>query len=457
MGVNLDLSQKMTQAPALSQQARIGLAILPMNIIELGSYLRAEISDNPMFEDDDSGEFDAATSSSSDEFDRHEEYANDYSDLPTSASYDPDYEKKRLFRERSIIKEETLEERLLKQLGMHFDGLDFDIGEFIIGNLDEDGYFRMRLEQVDARFEAGLDRIERVRAAIRMFEPIGSASRDIRECLMSQLESRGLKDSSAYAIVRDHLEDLSRKKYALIARKLDIDEDDAIDAHKEIASLEPKPGRAFAGSQAIKIIPDLTLVKEDDRYYVALNNEYMPTLKISAQYAAMYKKPGLDPETKKYIKQRRERAKCLISALEQSQETIRRIAEYIVNYQKDFVEHGEGHIKPLKLTDVATALGFNESTVSRATTSKFLQTEMGVLSLKKFFSVGVKQTDGSTRSAETIRSRIKDIIEQELASGKPLSDQKIVDRLKTQGVDIARRTVTKYRKTMKILASGLRR
>jgi len=456
MGVNLDLSQKMSQTPTLSQQARIGLAILPMNTVELGAFLRQEISDNPMFEDDDSGE-DSAASSSSDEFDRQEDYANDYSDLPTSANYDPDYEKRRLFRERSIIKEETLEERLLKQLGLQFEGLDFEIGEFIIGNLDEDGYFRMKLEHVDARFDAGVERVESVLAAIRMFEPVGAGSRDIRECLMSQLTAKGFKDSPAYMIVRDHLEDLSRKKYALIARKLGIDEEDAIDAHKEIASLEPKPGRAFAGSQAIKIIPDLVLVKDEERYVVVLNNEYMPTLKISGYYASLYKTAGLDSETKKYIKQRRERAKCLISALEQSQETIRRIAEYIVNYQKEYIEHGEGHIKPLKLTDVATALSFNESTVSRATTCKFIQTEMGVLSLKKFFSVGVKQVDGTTRSAETIRSKIKDIIEIELANGKPLSDQKIVDRLKVQGVDIARRTVTKYRKTMKILSSGLRK
>lgn len=452
MDVNIGLSQKMKQVQVLSQQARMGIQILQMPLLELRTYLSQEMMENPLLEDD----FLDDDMNSQEDIDMYEQMVDDYSDLPRSTSHDPDQDKKRRFREMSITKEESLEDHLMWQLGMHSSGIEFDIGEFIIGNLDENGYLQINLESINNRFEVGFEIIESVLQMIQSFDPIGVAARDIKECLMMQLRFKGKEDTVSYRIVESCLDDLSRKKYTVISRKIGAKLEEVEQAHLEISSLEPKPGRAFSTEQAVKIVPDLILVKTEDGFAIKLNNEYIPSLRINTYYSSLYKQKGVDTGTRRYIKQRRERAKCLISALEQSQETIRRIAAFIVDYQREFLENGEGNIKPLKLTDVAQELEVNESTVSRAISNKYMQTDFGVLPLKRFFSVGLVQSDGSTMSAEAIQATIRELIDNEDPT-KPLSDQKLVDILKERGIKVARRTVTKYRKNMKILSSGLRK
>lgn len=452
MDINIGMSQKMKQIQVLSQQARMGIHILQLPLLELRTYLSQEMVDNPLLEDD----FLDDDINSQDDIDMYEQMVNDYSDLPRSTTYDPDQDKKRQFREMSITKEESLEDHLMWQLGMHSAGIEFKIGEFIIGNLDENGYLQVTLESIDNRFEVGPDFVTKVLKLIQSFDPIGVAARDVRESLMIQLRFKGKEDTVSYKIVESYLDELSRKKYTVIARKLAVKIEEVEQAHIDIAALEPKPGRAYSTEQAVKIVPDLILVRTEDGFTIKLNNEYIPSLRINSYYSSLYKQKGVDTGTRRYIKQRRERAKCLISALEQSQDTIRRIASFIVDYQKDFLERGEGNIKPLKLTDVAQVLEVNESTVSRAISNKYMQTDFGVISLKRFFSVGLVQTDGSTMSSESIRATIRELIDNENPQ-KPLSDQKLVDLLQEKGIKVARRTVTKYRKNMKILSSGLRK
>lgn len=452
MDINIGMSQKMKQIQVLSQQARMGIHILQLPLLELRNYLSQEMMENPLLEDD----FIDEDVNSQEDIDMYEQMVNDYSDLPRSTSYDPDLDKKRRFREMSITKEESLEDHLMWQLGMQSSGVEFKIGEFIIGNLDDNGYLQVSLESIDNRFEVGMDVVEKVLTLIQSFDPVGVAARDVKESLMIQLRYQGKDDSVSYRIVELCLDDLSRKKYTVIARKLGVKINEVEQAHAEISALEPKPGRAFSTEQAVKIVPDLILLKGEDGFVIKLNNEYIPSLRINSYYSSLYKQKGVDTGTRRYIKQRRERAKCLISALEQSQNTIKRIATFIVDYQKEFLEQGEGNIKPLKLTDVAQELEVNESTVSRAISNKYMQTDFGVISLKRFFSVGLVQNDGSTMSAESIQATIRELIDNE-DSQKPLSDQKLVDILKERGIKVARRTVTKYRKNMKILSSGLRK
>lgn len=452
MDINVGLSQKMKQVQVLSQQARMGIHILQLPMMELRTYLDQEMMENPLLEED----FSESDASTQEDIDLYERMVDEYSGMQQSSTYDPDRDKKRRFREMSITKEESLEDHLLWQLGMHFSGVEFKVGEFIIGNLDENGYFRMTIESVNNRFELGEEAVENILSTIQTFDPIGVAASNIKECLLLQLQFKGKEDNIAYKVVEGYLDELSRKKYLFIARKLGVKAEDIEQAHVEISSLEPKPGRAYSTDQAVKIIPDLILKKEAGNYVIELNNEYIPSLRINGYYASLFKQKSTDKTTKRYIKQRRERARCLMSALEQSQDTIRRIATFIVDYQKEFIEQGDGNIKPLKLTDVAQELEVNESTVSRAISNKYMQTDFGVISLKRFFSVGLKQDDGSTLSAESIQTQIRELIANE-DSKKPLSDQKLVDILKEKGVNVARRTVTKYRKNMKILSSNLRK
>lgn len=451
MDMDFNISQRMKQTQVLSQQARMGIHILQLPLMELRTYIDQEMTENPLLEDTSDLDDDHQ-----DDIDTYENMADEYYEGSQSSVYDPDRDKKRLFREVSITKEESLEDHLLWQLGIYFSGKEYNAGEFIICNLDENGYFRMPLQSVDNRYNIGLDRLKDILSAIQCFDPVGVAAANVKECLMIQLKVRGKESSAAYRIVSKCLDDLSRKKYSLIARKVSASLEEVEAAHAEISALEPKPGRAYSTERAVKIIPDLILKKDGENFVIELNRGYIPSLKMNNYYVSLYKQGKLDKETKRYIKQRRERAKCLIGALEQSQDTIRRIASFIVDYQKDFLELGEGNIKPLKLTDVAEKLQVNESTVSRAIANKYLQTHFGVIPLKRFFSTALKQQDGTSLSSEAIQSAIRELVDNEDQS-KPLSDQRLVELLKERNIDVARRTVTKYRKNMKILSSSLRK
>jgi RNA polymerase sigma-54 factor len=453
MDLEMQLAQQARQIQVLSQQARIGIQILQLPLLELRNYLEQEALENPLLEE----EKPEADNDSDDDLSIFEYLADRQSDLPTTMrGSDPDEDKKQRYREMSITKEETLEDHLLWQLGMHLSGQEYAVGEFIIGNLDDNGYLNVSAADIDNRFEVGIKKIEEIIFLIQSFDPVGVAARDLRECLLAQLRFRGKEDTHCWRVVERFLDEFGRKKYPLIARKLGVTAEELDQVRLEIMTLDPKPGRAYSAEQAVKIIPDLILKKEHDRYVVEHNSRYLPSLRISKYYLQMLKEKKLDKNARDYLKKRRERARCLMGALAQSQSTIRRIAECVVEYQKEFLEYGASHIKPLKLTDVAQQLGVNESTVSRAIAHKYIQTDYGMLALKRFFSVGVRQADGNTVSAESIRDKVRELVEAE-QPGKPLSDQRIVEILKEQGIDIARRTVAKYRKSMKILSSNLRR
>ncbi|MFQ5952113.1 MAG: RNA polymerase factor sigma-54 [Candidatus Omnitrophota bacterium] len=446
------MERRFRQIPVLSQQARITIHILQMPLIELREYLEQEVLENPMLENiREEGERGTRV-----EIEALEGGERGYPELEHPGNYDEEDEEKRAYRESLITKEETLEDHLLWQLGMFLEDAEYKIGEYIICDLDDNGYLRVSLDEVAEKFNIERMKVEEILSLIQTFDPAGVAARDPKECLLIQLVSQGKEDTLSYKIVEEYLEDLEKADYQKIAEKLKVGLEEVKKACSLIDTLEPKPGRSFSPGKAIWSVPDVILTREGDRFTVELNNRYLPVLRTSRFYSDLLKDKKTDDPTKDYLKQKRERAKWVISAILQRQNTIKGIAEFIVDFQKDFFDDPREGVKPLRLQDVAEKLSISESTVSRVVAKKFIQTEFGVLSLKNFFSTALRQESGEIISADRIKNKIKEIIAGE-NSKKPLSDQKITDFLKKEGINVARRTVTKYREGMQILPARLRR
>ncbi len=446
------MGREFRQIPVLSQQARMTVYLLQLPLLELKGFLEQEMLENPMLESVmEKGEKDSRI-----EVDDLDGPQEEFPELLHPGSYDEEDEEKRRYAETLITKEESLEDHLLWQLGMFLDGKDYEIGEYIIFDLDDNGYLRISAEEIAGKFEVSVSKVEEILSLIQTFDPIGAAARDVKECLLVQLKARGKEGSLSYKIVENYLEDLEKNDYAKVAKALDVKLEEVEKAHAFINTLEPKPGRTFAVEKNPWSIPDIVLKEEDDSYTVELNNKYLPVLKTSKFYSGLIKDKKTDDETKEYLKMKRDRAKWIIKAILQRQDTIKRIADFVVNYQKGFFENPEDGMKPLKLEDVAKELSISESTVSRVVAKKHIQTEFGILLLKSFFSTALKQETGETVSADHIKNKIKEMIASE-DSQRPLSDQRIVDILKQADIKVARRTVAKYRESIKILPAHLRK
>jgi RNA polymerase sigma-54 factor len=379
-----------------------------------------------------------------------------YPELKHPGSYDEEDEEKRRFRETLITKEESLEDHLLSQLVMFAESVDYQIGEYIIRNLDDNGYLKLRAKEIARKFRVNVKKAEKVLSLIQTFDPAGIAARDLKDCLLIQLKTQGKEESLSYDIVKIYLKELEKKEYSKIARKLKVQKEDVEKAALQVRSLEPKPGRSYATEKTVWSIPDLILEKEEEGYSVRLNNRYLPKLRISRFYSQLMKNKKTDESTRNYLKLKNERAKWVVKAILQRQNTIKEIADFIINFQKDFLNDPHKPMRPLKLTDVAEGLSISQSTVSRTVAKKYIQTEFGIVPLKYFFSTALKQGRGKAVSAKFIKSKIKEIIGSENAR-KPLSDREISDILKKDNVSVARRTVAKYREGMKILPARLRK
>ena len=444
MPQNHRMSPELRQVPVLSQQARMTLYILQMPLLELRGFLVRELCENPVLEETDNEEKDPVEG-----LEAMEDAENEYPDPQHPGNYVGGDEEKRRYVEALITKEETFEDHLLWQLGMFLDGRQYEIGEYIIRNLDENGYFRLNIDKLRKKFNVERSEADEILSLIQTFDPAGSGARDLRECLLLQLRAHGKEDSAAYKIVDSYIEFLEEGDYRRIAKKLKIGLEEVENACHVINALEPKPGRAYNTDRTVSIIPDVVLTEEQGVLNVELNNRYTPVLFLSRYYSRLLKSKKTDEGTKEYLNQRYQRARWIINAISQRQDTIKNVSEFIVNFQRDFLEDAQGKIRPLKLSDAAKKLSISESTVSRAVAGKYIQTDMGTFPLKKFFSSGIKQKEGEAISSDHIKNSIKELIASE-ETKNPLKDQEIVDLLKNKGIDIARRTVTKYRRTLKI-------
>lgn len=360
--------------------------------------------------------------------------------------------------ENTLTKKASLEDHLVWQLRLsklseHEEGIGF----YIVGNLNEDGFLVVSLEEICQATQAAPEEAEMVLRRIQFFDPVGVAARDLRECLLIQLENLGLRDSLATRIISDHLTQLETKRYEKLAKELGVSVDDVVDASHVIASLEPKPARGFGDDEARTIIPDVSVEKIGDEYMVFLNDEGVPRLRVSPLYRRMVSQEGLEEEkTRQYLQEKVRAATWLIKSIQQRQQTLYRVTQSIFKFQRDFLEEGISQMRPMVLRDVAEDIEMHESTVSRATANKYVHTPHGVFELKFFFQSGVKAGNGEDVASESVKEKIRGIILAEDAR-RPHSDQHIAGLLAEQEIDIARRTVAKYREAMGILPSSKRR
>lgn len=333
-------------------------------------------------------------------------------------------------------------------------------GEWIIGNLDDDGYLRASLDELSQQSGIASRDMERALDLIQGFDPQGVGARDLRECLLIQARQLDLGGSLVERIILDHLPDLEKRKYPQIAKALAVTPQEVMEASQVIIhELEPKPGRPYLTSETNYVTPDVYVIKVEDRYVVQLNDEGLPRVRINPYYRKLLNsKDSVDKVTKEYIEERLRSAQWLIKGMEQRSKTIYKVAESIVKFQGEFLDSGISQLKPMVLKDVAEDIGMHESTISRVTTNKYMHTPQGIFPMKFFFTTGftVGAGSGTEISSLTVKDVIQKMIKEEDLSA-PLKDQQIVDALKAKGIDIARRTVAKYREELRIPPTSVRR
>jgi RNA polymerase sigma-54 factor len=357
----------------------------------------------------------------------------------------------------SLVATTSLQEMLLEQIReSKLPEADWPLAEMLVGNIDDYGYLKAATEELSASTGMPPDRIESVIKVIQTFDPAGVGGRDLRECLLLQMERSGQKDTLEYRIVRDFMEALGRRRIPEIARGTGTEVDEVQDALENIAKLEPRPGRAYLPDNDQFILPEVFAHRSGDEWVVTTNNEQIPHLRISNTYKDLMSQGENSPEVKNYIREKIRAGKFLIKSLHQRQQTILNIAREIVHRQRDFLEKGVAHLKPMTMVQVAEIVGVHETTVSRAVSGKYMQTPQGLFEMKYFFTAGIQTASGDGMSNTSVKDMIAEIFKAENGS-KPLSDQEVVRMLKEKGIVIARRTVAKYRTELNILPSNLRK
>ncbi len=457
----IEQQQKLLMTPELRQ----AIAILQMSTLELTEYVQNELEENPLLEEKDAEppepEF-TAESEGSDEHkgeDKTEDWLEIFNDRDIGIKQ-REVEEEKSF-DNYLTKRPSLYEHLEFQLQMACRGEEeLKIGTYIIGNIDAAGYLETDFEDIIKATGASTETIECVLEMIQSFHPHGVGARDLNECLRIQLEHYGKDDPIALSIIEDHLEDLARGRLNRIAQVLGITVFQVQEVCDFIRTLDPKPGLQYSSTDEVKyIVPDVMVEKIEGEYIVVINDAGFPHLMVNKMYESMLRKPDAFPsEAKKYLEDKMGSAIWLIRSIEQRRMTLYKVARCLVDIQTEFLDKGIKYIKPLNLKQVAEMVEVHESTVSRATSNKYIQTPQGLFELKYFFSGGVESScAGSDKiSSRSIKSMIQDLIQKEDTSN-PLSDQTIAEMLKGKGVDISRRTVAKYRQAMGIQSTAARK
>lgn len=463
---DLKLNLKLTQQLVMTPQLQQAIKLLQMSRLELKDTINVELNENPVLEEDYESkdkELIPKEHESGDSFD-WEKYVETYnSNSSTPHKNTKNFNDDQFTNIENISYEsENLVEHLLWQLRMTgFSDKEEEFGEFIIENINDDGYFTADLNELIKSFKKSIsyEEAEEVLLKIQEFDPVGVGARDLKECLMLQARQLDLKDGNIMAIIKGCLNDLEKRNYSAIAKKLDVDVEKAIELSKLVLSLEPKPGRSFSNTNVQYIVPDIFVIKIEEDYLILLNEDGLPKLKISNYYREMLANQDIvnDKEAKNYIQDKIRSAVALIKSIQHRQKTIFKVAEAIIKRQKGFLDSGVSNLTPMILRDVAQDIEMHESTISRVTTNKFMHTPQGIFELKYFFNNPISSLGGNVDIAsESVRQRIKDIILKEDKSD-PLSDQQIAEELKAFDIDIARRTVAKYREMLGILPSNKRK
>ncbi len=480
--LQLKLGQHLTMTPQLQQAIRL----LQLSTMDLQTEIQQTLEENPMLELDEEStttEQDQRESSETEPGQQDEqldlERTEDLPDeLPVDSEWEDIYdlasagistaaqtsdENVNDFLENQSINGDTLAEHLLWQLrNISTSDTDFAIGVAIIDGINDDGYLTESIEDIHSglidEFEIELDEVEAVLHLIQRFDPLGVGARDLKECLLLQLEqfdekTEGLAD--VRMLIRDHLEQIGNRDYARLLKATRLSEHRLQELITFIQSLNPKPGSTISPNRAEYIIPDIFVRKVNGEWTVSLNPEAAPKLRINPLYAGYVKKSGRDKDSS-YLRNSMQEARWFLKSLQSRSDTLLRVGKAIVDRQRLFLEYGDEGMKPMVLRDIADELEMHESTISRVTTQKYMHTPRGVYEFKFFFSSHVSTADGGECSATAIRAMVKKLIENENPR-KPMSDNKISAFLVKEGINVARRTVAKYREAMSIPPSNERK
>lgn len=357
----------------------------------------------------------------------------------------------------NLSKVGTLNDFLMAQLGeLDLSADELALAMLIIGNIDERGYLQADVEGLAQESSTTVEDVEDILDVVQRLEPIGVGARDLIECLQIQLKLKRLRNGVVEKIVQNHIADLETRNFTAIAKAMKISLEDVIENVQIIVDLEPVPGRQYGGMETQYVVPDVYVFKVSGEWIVSLNEEGLPHLRISQVYEDMISSMASGSEEKEYISEKMKSASWLIKSIQQRQRTILRVTEKLVERQKDFFEKGLEFLKPMVLKDIADDIEMHESTISRVTSNKFVHTPQGIFELKYFFNSSVSRAGGEDLASASVKKMISDIIKAEDPK-KPLADQKIVDMLDDRGIQLARRTVAKYREQMNILPSSKRK
>jgi RNA polymerase sigma-54 factor len=460
----IGLHQNLSLGQTLSPQMQQSLQFLQAPAMELQSLVQQEIEINPVLEE---AAEESKTENETEDWDKQlaelrqkdEEWREYFSQSNNASSnYNPEAAERRQFLFDSQVEAPHLSDHLQRQLTLatsHSDMLR--VGEEIIGNLDEAGFLKIPLVEVAQSAQVNYDTAQATLSLIQTFDPVGVAARDLRECLLIQIDRLGKSGDLEAVMVSQYLSELGRKKYQDIARLLKVPLDRVQAAAQFIATLQPRPGSSFSSDDKQNIVQaELAIHKNGDEWIVVMNDDPVPRLRISDTYKDLLVNNGHDPHLREYLKEKIRSGKFLIKCLHQRQQTIFNIATEIVKRQRAFFDQGVAYLKPLTMNQVAEVVGVHETTVSRAIANKYVQTPYGLFDLKYFFTPGYQTATGEVMSNTSVKDAIQEMIARE-SSSKPLSDQEIVKILGERGIPLARRTVAKYRAELGLLPSNLRR
>ncbi|MBX3747096.1 MAG: RNA polymerase factor sigma-54 [Verrucomicrobiae bacterium] len=500
MSSGMQLSQGLALQQVLSPQMQQSLALLQAPILELRSLVEQEMAQNPVLEEVPPGEGPRAEGMENGEAGPGSVAAAlDPAEPPKDLLYDPATERpngaavddfqarleqlaqldqewrdhfsqanpplrqpevedeRRQFLFDSLTQGTSLQEELAWQLQTsEVPGELRALAELIIGNLNDEGYLATPLSVMAQTAGVELEALEAALKVVQGLEPAGIAARDLRECLLLQLERQGREESLEYVVVRDHLEALARRRYQDIGDQLGVYPDEIQDAAENIGKLKPRPGRELAPAEPEYVLPEVVVTRGENGWQVTLNDEPLPRVRISHAYKDMLIQAGSSPEVREYLREKIRAGKFLMRCLDQREQTIKRIAEEVVRRQEAFFERGRAQLKPMTMAQVAEVVGVHETTVSRAVAGKYMSTPQGVIEMRALFTSGVATSDGGSVASTGVKELIGEMIRGE-DPAHPLTDDQIEARLRDQGIRIARRTVAKYRNEMKILPVAMRR
>lgn len=479
MAMQLKTSLKLSQQLRMTPQLQQAIKLLQLSRLELETAVRKELDENPVLEEiQETSEEESARAEPmpdeaptptangdeveavsadprQDEFEWESYIESTYKPLQTPAGGGNE---EIMNYENVISTSESLHDHLMWQLQLGGFAEDEENAlAILISYIDEEGYIKIPLEQVALDESVAVEELVEMLPFLHEFDPPGIGARDLKECLLVQAKHLEEDTVDLTNLINNHLKDLEKKNYLGIAKAMNLPVEDVVELCKIIYSMDPKPGRAYMAQDTHFVTPDVYVYKVADDYVVSLNEDGLPRLRISNLYKNILKGDQASSEkTQEYIQDKLRSAVWLIKSIHQRQRTIYKVTESIVKHQKDFFDKGPAFIKPMILRDIANDIGMHESTVSRVTTNKYVHTPRGIFELKYFFNSGISTSDGDALASESVKLKIKDLVSGE-DNRNPLSDQRIVELLKKEGIQIARRTVAKYRDMLRILPSSKRK